>query len=434
MASINKKKIGPKTHEGANASHLTPEQELRRSVMACMLWEDTFYENGVDIATRIQDLVKYVEPEKVKQIAIEARQQMNLRHIPLLLCVALARQGKLDQTTLNFVIQRPDELTEFLAIYWKEGKCPIASQAKKGLCKAFCKFNEYQLAKYNRDKAVKLQDVMFLTHPKPKDKEQEEVFKKLANKTLEPPDTWEVALSAGMNKKDAWQRLLRGNKLGGMALLRNLRNMQQVGINTVEIGQAIENMDVSRILPFRFIAAARYAPHLEPEIEFAMLKSMNDLPTLSGKTIILVDVSGSMNRSLSIKSEMTRIDAASGVAICAREICMHPFVYSFSAELKEIPARRGFALRDAIKDSQPHIGTYLGRAIKKLNKSHAYDRIIVITDEQSHDDIPAPKGKGYIINVAPYEHGVGYGDWLHINGFSEAVLNYIAEYESSMIS
>ena len=96
----------------------------------------------------------------------------------------------------------------------------------------------------------------------------------------------------------------------------------------------------------------------------------------------------------------------------------------------EVPARRGFALRDAIGASQPHNGTYLGNAVEWLNKSERYDRLIVITDEQAHDNVPRPKGKGYVINVASYKNGVGYGKWTHIDGWSESVLEYIRALES----
>ena len=430
MASINKKKIGPKTHEGANASHLTPEQELRRSVMACLLWEDAFYENGEDIGTRIANLVKYSDPEQVKQMAIEARQAMHLRHVPLLLCTELARHKQIDKTTLNFCIQRPDELTEFLALYWRYGKCPLSAQVKRGLAEAFTKFSTYQLAKYNRSKAIKLRDVMFMVHPKPKTQEQADTFKKLADGTLEAPDTWEVNLSAGKNKKAMWERLIKENKLGGMALLRNLRNMQELSVPTDYIKQALNDMNVHHILPFRFIAAARFAPRLEPEIEKAMLKSIESLPKLDGKTIILVDVSGSMIMSLSRMSDMNRLDAACGIAVCAREVSSNVSLHSFSNYVRTIPSRHGFALRDAIKTSQEHRGTHLGDAIRKVNAKEQYDRLIIITDEQSHDDIPAPKGKAYIINVGSYQCGVGYGKYIHIHGFSEAVLNYIAAYEA----
>jgi hypothetical protein len=95
----------------------------------------------------------------------------------------------------------------------------------------------------------------------------------------------------------------------------------------------------------------------------------------------------------------------------------------------EIPARRGFALRDAIDASQPHSGTSLGNALELLNKNERYNRLIVITDEQAHDRVPAPKGNGYVINVASYQNGVGYGKWTHIDGWSEAVIEYVRELE-----
>jgi 60 kDa SS-A/Ro ribonucleoprotein len=90
-----------------------------------------------------------------------------------------------------------------------------------------------------------------------------------------------------------------------------------------------------------------------------------------------------------------------------------------------VPARRGFALRDAIDVSQRHNGTELGNAVTGLNRKEKYDRLIVITDEQAHDTVPAPHGQGYVINVASYKNGVGYGKWTHIDGWSEAVVEYI---------
>jgi 60 kDa SS-A/Ro ribonucleoprotein len=94
-----------------------------------------------------------------------------------------------------------------------------------------------------------------------------------------------------------------------------------------------------------------------------------------------------------------------------------------------VPSRRGFALRDAIDTSQPHSATYLGQAVQDV--SGKYDRLIVITDEQAHDSVPAPKGKGYVINVASYKNGVGYGKWTHIDGWSESVVEYIRELEAN---
>jgi len=144
-----------------------------------------------------------------------------------------------------------------------------------------------------------------------------------------------------------------------------------------------------------------------------------------------VDVSGSMTAPLSRRSEMQRTDAAYGLAVLLREIAEKVGVYTFSDELVEIPARRGFALRDAIDKSQPHSSTRLGKAVEPLNRKENYDRLIVITDEQAHDTVPSPSGKGYVINVANYKNGVGYGKWMHIDGWSESVIEYIRAMEQT---
>jgi 60 kDa SS-A/Ro ribonucleoprotein len=82
------------------------------------------------------------------------------------------------------VIQRADELAEFLAIYWAEGKQPLSAQVKKGLAAAFVKFDEYALAKYDRAGAVRLRDVLFLSHAKPVDAAQAELWKRLVENEL----------------------------------------------------------------------------------------------------------------------------------------------------------------------------------------------------------------------------------------------------------
>src|SRR6202795_3143733 len=205
MVKMNvwKRMFPVRTHEGAVAQRVDVKRELRRTVMTCLLWEDTFYEKGNDIAKRIAGLVAESKPEDVAALAREARGKMQLRHAPLFLTRELARRkgaGPLVAETLEEVIQRADELSEFVALYWKEKKQPLSAGVKRGLALAFTKFDAYQLAKYNRDAAVKLRDVLFLCHAKPKDEVQAALWKKLVENTLDPPDTWEVPLSAGRTK------------------------------------------------------------------------------------------------------------------------------------------------------------------------------------------------------------------------------------------
>lgn len=419
------------TEEGARAKRINPELELRRSVMACMLWEKNFYEDGESIANRIKGLIPKVKADSVAQMAIEARENMRLRHVPLLIIREMARLGIeyrcLVSKTLERVIQRADEISEFMAIYWKDGKEPISKQVKIGLAKSFQKFNEYQLAKYNsKDAKIKLRDVLFMVHAKPKDKAQEKLWKRLANNDLKTPDTWEVSLSAGKDKKETWERLLKDEKLGALAFLRNLRNMTECGVSEKYIRTYFKSLDISRVLPFRFITAARHAPQYEPELESLMFKSISGRSKLDGRTVVLVDVSGSMDSLISSKSEVTRIDVACGVAMLAREYCKNVSIYTFSESLFICPPRRGFSLRDSISNSQSHEGTRLGASVGYLNKNVKYDRLIVITDEQSQDQVPDPKSNGYMINVSTNKNGIGYGKWIHMDGWSESILEYIS--------
>lgn len=450
MARINTLNLNAspahRIHEGAPARQIAAELQLRRAVLACMLWEDQFYEEGVAIAGRIRELVAKTPAEQVAALAVEAREKMKLRHAPLLLVREMARlktHRHLVAETLARVIQRADELSEFVALYWAEGKQPLSAQVKKGLAAAFAKFDEYALAKYDRAGSVRLRDVLFLTHARPVDAAQAELWKRLAENELVTPDTWEVALSAagraeGASKQEAklavWERLLAERKLGALALLRNLRNMQQTGVREDLVLGALATMKTERVLPFRFLAAARKAPQWEDALELAMFRALQGQANrLPGHTVLLVDVSGSMTYPLSGRSEMNRTDAAYGLAILLRELAEKVTIYTFSNRVERVPARRGLALRDALDKSQPHAGTLLGAAVIQIDQVEreyvGYDRMVVITDEQAHDAVANPRGRGYMINVASNRNGVGYGRWTHLDGFSEAVVEYIAELE-----
>jgi hypothetical protein len=436
------RKLRPRTHEGARAAVITAEQALRRSVLSCMLWEDEFYEDGVQIAGRIHELVPQVDAAQVAELAVEAREKMKLRHAPLYLVREMARHTThrgLVAETLTRVIQRADELSEFVAIYWAGGRQPLSAQVKKGLAAAFGKFDEYVLAKYDRAGAVRLRDVLFLSHARPVDEAQAALWKRLAENELATPDTWEVALSAagrgeGAQKRDVWERLLAERKLGALALLRNLRNLHSAGVSEELVLGALATLKTDRILPFRFLAAARNAPQWESALEGAMFRALESRSgDLAGHTVLLVDVSGSMEAPLSSRSEMRRTDAAYGLAILLREIAEKVTIFTFSNAAKRVASRRGMALRDALDQSQPHGGTNLGASLTQVEAAvrEGYDRLVVITDEQSHDRVPAPKGKGYVINVASARNGVGYGEWTHIDGWSEAVIDYIASLETA---
>ena len=228
-----------------------------------------------------------------------------------------------------------------------------------------------------------------------------------------------------------------------MAILRNLRNIVEAGVSEKhmdKVRRALKDPSWARgarhVLPFRFVTAARHAPQFERELDVALKATIGDMAPLEGRTLVLVDVSGSMVQPLSGKSELNRMDAA---ATLAAIVPGHVHVFSFSDRLVEVPDARGLSGVRNIVGSQPHGGTRLGDAVLRA-QAFPHDRIIVITDEQAHpmsaasqwrgNAIPAPVcERAYVINVGSDQNGIGYERWCHIDGFSETTLTYIREVE-----
>lgn len=458
MSRMNGRKeiVVNRTGGGAIASTISNKQKLERLVLTCMLWEDNAYEDGVSIAEAIAKVVPTINPEYVAALAIKARNE-NLRHIPLYLVSLLLKHPAIQhypgliKNTLFEVIQRADEIAEFIAIYWRDGKVPLAAQVKKGLAKAFSKFDEYQLAKYEgSNKQISLRDVMFLVHAKPA-KHKANLYSRLANKTLATPDTWEVALSAGNNPKETFIRLMAESKLGGLAFLRNLRNMQQAGVPTAIIQDYANNIKTDKILPFRFISALRQVPEYRPILESLLLSSFKNVPKIKGRTVLIVDVSGSMRSTLSDKSNVTRLDTAKALAVLAKDMFEDLEIYATAgSDSKRIHATevvrsdRGFAVYDAISEAYDQLGRggiFLKQvmdytsAIESKNSS-TVERVIVLTDEQDCDTKCNPATanafgqKNYIINMASHSNGIAYGKFTHITGWSESVFDFIRAYEN----
>lgn len=502
-----------RTHQGGIAARIPVEQQLRRSVCSCLLWEDEFYEGGESIAQRIVRLARACSPDVVARLASDARSHLNLRHVPLLLIAALAGKGegapaaKIVSRGLEQVIQRADELTEFLAIYGQVyGIAPgklrgrLSAQVKKGLAAAFQKFDAYQLARYfntsgEKEAPIKARDVLMLCRPRPLNKTQANQWKRiLENKPIQSGGaaSWEVENSRGIDetvqavlkdaadlgaegklkegqavakvlraagiskteweemrrndKKSVFERQLKGGKLGYLALLRNLRNMTEAKVDRALIEAALlARRGAHRVFPFRYIAAARACPQFEGVIDQALSEAIAELPAFPGRTVVLVDVSQSMEEKLSGGSDLTRLDAAAALASLMPGDLR---VFTFSNALVEAPRRFGMAGVQAIVQSQPHGGTYLQRALAVLMGSPysqvingrrvraepvEMDRLIVITDEQVADRVSPPQGLrygAYMINVASAKNGIGYGDsWTHLDGFSEQIIRWISEFE-----
>ena len=450
---------------GVHAAKQDAEAQLRRVTMACLLWEDLHYESGETTADAICRLIPQVDPQKCADIAIECRYDQKLRHVPLLIVREMVKYPEhrlLVAKTLTKVCKRPDETAEFLRLYWgtddkrTSKNKPLPSQVKRGLAAAFGRYDAYQLAKWRlQDQGIKLRDVLLLCRPKPETKERAVLYKQLIENTLPTPETWEVGYSRAKSveeKRAVWQHLLENNSLGATALLKNLRNMEEVKVPKSVIATGLKNAYTEFLVPVDFLKARKHAPNFTRELEDMMYRCTAQWPKLTGYTAFVVDVSGSMQCArISDKSDFTRLDVAIAMTVLASEMCERVGIYATAGndstrvhQTAKVEPLRGFALADKIMNYYSRLGgggIFTRQVCDYVRKEEDEqpDRLIIFSDSADCDlpgsRTPKPCGKrNYIVDVSAHRHGVAYdGIWTaEVSGWSEKFLAFIAAMEKPM--
>ena len=401
--------------------------------------EDTFYESAQDRRGRIAELIKATSADTEWTLGLITwlRKEAGLRTIPSIIA-AHAVHHRLEsgfhgdnRKIISAAIIRLSETSELLA-YWLEtfGRT-IPSAVKRGVADSFLRgLNQGSYLKW-RGKAsrgaVSLADVINLTHPKPQTEEQERLLKLIVDeaygnetdlhgldtiafrdgilklekdaliKVLSDPNkadeiiregslTHEVIAGAiGKIPAEVWENLIP--HMGYKALRMNLRRIHEAGVSddTIDaITARLKDTEVirkSNPMPIEFLAAYRNAPlDFAPAIQRAANYSLENVPVLKGRTLILVDGSGSMGAPLSERGTLSREDAAKvfGAALAIR--AESPTLVSFSDQAVEIAVRSKDLLRVAESIKGPGYGTDTRRAVSKHFDGH--DRVIVVTDEQ----------------------------------------------------
>ena len=238
-----------------------------------------------------------------------------------------------------------------------------------------------------------------------------------ANMVEEAALTWEQA-SSKYGKLDAkfWEAMVPN--MGIFALVRNLRNFEDAGISK-ELREVVkakladpEVIAKSRMFPLRFFTAMVNTNSLQyhEALEEAVNLSTANTPALTGKTLILVDLSPSMDWAISDRSTAKRLAPASifGAALAVR--ADKPTLVGYSGESVEVKVRKGSVLltvQEVVNAIKFRNGTYTWTAVKRHFDGH--DRVIIITDEQSHDSMVdsglAESVPVYTFNVAGYRPG-----------------------------
>ena len=469
-------------YEGAVAYKLDPKTELYTAVCCASLQPKFYQPNEKDQITQIRNLILQAPPEFVAKLAVYVREKMYLRSVPLVLAVELAKIHKGDNLVSRMterVIQRADELTEVLAYYQAANSRTgtkkldkLSKQLQLGLARAFDKFDTYQFAKYNRQTEIKLRDALFLAHPKPKDKERENLYKQIADDALPVPYTWEVELSRagqeGKTKKEVWENLIGSSRLGYMALLRNLRNLLEADISAkyLEMVYGIlikpEAVAKSKQLPFRFFSAYQIingcghprAGYLMEALEKAVQLSARNLRGFDLDTVVLIacDVSASMQRGISPKSAVQFYDIGLMLGMTLQYSCAAVISGMFGSTWKVIQMPRTQILQNALefrrREGEVGYSTNGYLIIDWLiQERRIVDKVMVFTDCQMWDSCGwdrsfvdtwhqykriAPGAKLYLFDLAGYgtipvsirENGV-----YLIAGWSEKVFDILAAIE-----
>ncbi|MFJ9705657.1 TROVE domain-containing protein [Streptomyces sp. NPDC101234] len=378
-----------------------------------------------------------------------------------------ATGGPSNRQVVASVLQRPDEPGELLAYWTATYGRAVPKPVKRGIADAVRRlYHGKSLLKYDTaSKGYRFGDILNLVHaaPDPDKPWQGELFRYALDRrhnpdTAVPPGsspvlaahrelmglpverrravvtepggaerlaaaglTWEALAGwlQGPMDKAAWEAVIPS--MGTMALVRNLRNFDEAGVSdevAAEVAARISDpaeVARSRQFPFRYLAAYRHAPSLRWSypLERALGHSLANVPALPGRTLVLVDRSGSMFYSqLSERSQLNRADAAAvfGTALAMR---------AADADLVEFGTtnkRLDFDRAESVLKILGRFGDLGGTDTTSAIRAHyrGQDRVLIVTDEQytynRHGDptqqVPAHIPV-YTWNLAGYRAGHG---------------------------
>lgn len=453
MTRFNKKTVGTKVINRAGGAAFSQTAELELvSLLLTSFVSDKFYESSDDQLTRLQNLVAAIPDKKfIGQAAIYARTQFGMRSITHALIGELVNQVKGQEWLKNAVqktIFRPDDMMEMVSYYFNKYGKPMPNSLKKGIRASFNEFDPYELAKYRGENLeVKLVDLVNLVHPKPNAKNKV-AFKQLVAGKLKSKDTWEKNLTQAGQKAEteeekqelkgaAWAKLIKQDKLGYFALLRNLRNIIQDAPEVIDEALAIlvdkKRIKNSLVLPFRFITALDEISKLNGTEARKTIKALNvavdiaadNVPKFPGMTLVALDCSGSMSgRPAQIGSLFAAILSKSNEADI--------MLFSDDAHYKMVnTADSTITIANSIGFASG--GTNFPAIFAEANRK--YDRIIILSDMQGWVEGGAPTygfeqyRKKYSANPKIFSIDLaGHGDMMFpqnnvycLAGFSEKI-------------
>ncbi|MBR3160093.1 MAG: TROVE domain-containing protein [Atopobiaceae bacterium] len=473
MASLNKTSSGKMRTQnkcGHAAYKMDDKTKLVTMALTTMLGEPKFYGDNTDELIRLaMKLCHDGEGEFVAKLAVWARTKGNMRSVShaLISVVSYNCSGEpfIRPAARAIASMRGDDGTEILAtykaLYGDKVRWPHAIQ--RGVRDALEGSSPFSLAKYqSRNRDMKLRDTLRITHPAASRDDTRDAMGKVVDGTLPMPKGWETELSERGNTKEVWDELIREDRLGTFAKLRNLRNMMLAGADVEPVLDTLEDRNTilkSRILPFRFFAAykelARYGldtTRVTRALDAAMGHACGNVDALPGRTAVLIDTSGSMGAILSAKSSVQCSDVAAVLGAMVARVSDDAWVCGFDFTAKRIRMTGMSVLNDARTVPLCCGGTDMGAGFELLMKSDFdADRIIVLSDNEVNGGWYGNNHRTIQSCLERYRSKVGHDVWCHaidlqgygtqqfigpkvnvIAGWSESVLRFIGMAESGV--
>ena len=343
MSKFNKNKEKLTTHEGGRGYHRDLLKQWVNFMMGSRI-ESGFYED----ANWFEQQIKHLTEEIINtygagyasKVAIFSRDVLGMRSVSQFVAAMLnsyAFEGK--RAFYARFFSRPDDVAEVFAIIesygWKRSHALI-----RGAADYISSLNSYTLGKYKlARKNFNMYDIVNITHA------HSAAIDQFKNGTLEAPDTWEVAISADMSQEERereWLRLVMEGKLGYMALLRNLRNIGEAYSAQFKnlanpaafvdelVSQLTNEQKIrgSKVFPYRIFTAYRqvsqlnrwsfngcYVEQVTVALEKAFVIATDNVPEFEGRNVVILDVSGSMEQSISERSEVSVLEASACQAL-----------------------------------------------------------------------------------------------------------------------
>lgn len=474
-----------------------PLEEQTLQVLVCNTFGQSFYSDAKSMITEAEAVFDKMIAKDSKffaQALVYAREKGFMRTSPILGLVKLfAADRESAKKVFNRVIRTPNDLSDFTSILKSkrggEGGSAIKKTAGKWLIEHL---DEYRVVKYGAEKGdggYSLKDMLQVYHPragtkgKPKKLPlfdyimgRDEVdFKKLISdgkevsvieqfELLKRATTdeekiqaimlgrlpHEVATSFAGSSKAVWNAIAPNMPI--FALLRNLATLERHGVledNKAFIQKMFSSKEViskSMILPFRFMEADRHVntAWVKDCLRDGLELSFDNLPTIDGKTAVMLDISGSMGDMVSTKSQVSRcsVGAIFGVSLMKKTNGNGRFIL-FDTQADEVSVSMRDSILTQASKIHPRGGTDHSVAMRKLGKD-SVDNIVYITDEQQNSGSPlvdtidryrksVNKGvKVFIVDLAAYRNALTPNDpntW-YMYGWSDSALQFIGRASS----